>query len=159
MAKSYRKITLQNGKVRFYRADIYEEGGPHGGAKLYESIPDGELLLESVSDFDGCLDRLDDSQPVTRNESRRNNGSNRSAVVTEADNNLAEEVARYGRSYGWSKAETILFLHEPAKKHGLYIGVTESEIREGWDRFDDILTKTEIDTLVKGRVVAPERKK
>jgi hypothetical protein len=157
VAKSYRKITLQSGAVRYYRADIYEEGGPHGGAKLYESIPDGEILLESAVDFDDVLGI--DNKPVTRNESRRNNGSNRSAMVAETDKNLAQQVEQFGRSYGWSRAEAILFLHEPPKMHGAYQGISESEIRSGWDRFDDILTKAEIDTLVKGRVVAPERKK
>lgn len=153
MAKSYRKITLQSGKVKFFRADIFEEG-QNGMAKYYDSIPDGEILLESRADFDGRLDTLDDNQPVTRNESRRNNGAARS-VVTESNPDLAREVEKLCRSYSMTKPEALLMLRGNSRVeiHGL----SESQVRESWSRFSEILTESEIDGLVKNRVAAPRK--
>jgi hypothetical protein len=115
----------------------------------------GELDEEkTLSAINKLASRKGFQESVEMRESGRRNGSGR--VITESDTvDLAKKVNGLSRSYGISKAEALLMLSRPAERpHAL---VTESEIRQGWARYSDILTESEIGALVKNRVAAPTK--
>jgi hypothetical protein len=89
-----------------------------------------------------------------RESRRRNNGRGSSEPIKESGD-LAKKVNGLARSYGISKAEALLMLSRPTERpHAL---MNESEIRQGWSQFSDILTESEIGTLVRNRVAAPKK--
>jgi hypothetical protein len=82
----------------------------------------------------------------------RNNGGSRQ--ITEASTvDLKEQVERMRRSYGMSVAETLFMLKPRVDTYGL----SESQIRESWTPYADILTGKEIDGLVLRRVGGPKK--
>jgi hypothetical protein len=70
-----------------------------------------------------------------------------------SDTDLSVCCKNLKRSYGFNSAETILMRHEPVDSYGF----SESDFREGWKQFSDILTESEINGLVRGRIAAPKR--
>jgi hypothetical protein len=90
-----------------------------------------------------------------RESVRRNNGGRSSSEPIKESRDLANKVNGLARSYGISKAEALLMLSRPTERpHAL---VTESELKRDWSRYSDILTESEIGTLVKNRVAAPQK--
>jgi hypothetical protein len=88
------------------------------------------------------------------NESvRRNNGRGSETIKESGD--LTKKVNGLSRSYGISKAEALLMLSRPTERpHAL---VTEAELKRDWSQWNDLLTESEIGTLVKNRVAAPKK--
>ena len=90
-----------------------------------------------------------------RESARRNNGGRGAGETIKESRDLAKKVNGLSRSYGISKAEALLMLSRPTERpHAL---VTEAELRQGWSKFSDILTESEIGALVKNRVAAPTK--
>ena len=86
-----------------------------------------------------------------RESIRRNNG--RDTVVTESNTDLATAVKQMQRSYGMTAAEAICIL----KPRGDSYGLSEKEMREAWAPYANILSESEIDTLVERKVSAPKK--
>jgi len=94
-------------------------------------------------------------ESVEIRESRRNNGGRGSGEPIKESGDLAKKVNGLAKSYSISKAEALLMLSRPSERpHAL---VSEADLKRDWSRYSDILTESEIGTLVKNRVAAPKK--
>jgi hypothetical protein len=121
-----------------------------------EAVMIGDSIEEKLSRAQRLTASVGIKESVEIRESRidRKNGSNRE-IITEVSTSvdLTKEVERMKRSYGMTAAETIFMLKPRVDSYGL----SESQIRESWTPYADILSKSEIDGLVSRRVAGPKK--